>query len=139
MSAIEKTKATDIPLPSERSFGLVMAVFFAIIGIYPLWKGNEMRVWSLIIAGIFFFLAFVLPKALRPLNLLWFKFGLLLNRIVSPLLMGIVFYFIVTPMGLIMKLLGKDLIGLKLDKNAKTYWIEREPPGPGKESFENQF
>lgn len=139
MSAIEKAKAEEIPLPSERSFGVVMGVFFAILGLYPILKGEPYRVWSLGVSVVFFLFGLFYPLALRPLNLLWFKLGLLLNKIVSPILMGIVFYLIVTPMGLFMKLLGKDLLGLKLDKEIASYWKERVPPGPAKDSFENQF
>ncbi len=139
MSAIEKTKSEKLPLPSERSFGIVMGIFFLLVGIYPLLKGEAYRLWSLGLSGVFFLLAWVYPKILRPLNWVWFQLGLLLNKLVSPIVMGIVFYLIVTPIGLLMRLSKKDLIGLKLDKNLSSYWKMRVPPGPSKDSFENQF
>lgn len=122
---------------SERSFGLVFAVVFGVIGLWPLIGGHPVRIWSLAIAAVFLVLAFARPAVLRPLNLLWFRFGLLLGRIVSPIVMALIFYVAVVPTGLIMKLLGKDILRLRFDPDAGTYWIAREN-GP-ETSMKNQF
>ena len=124
---------------SDRSFGIVFAVVFAIIGFWPLIGGAAPRVWSLIVAGAFLAIAVVYPRLLAPLNRLWLKFGLLLHRITNPIIMGFVFFLAVVPTALIMKMLGKDPLRRKLDKDAASYWILREPPGPPPDSMKNQF
>ena len=124
---------------SERSFGLVFAVVFAIIGLWPLTGDGPVRWWSLAIGLGFAGVAVVRPALLAPLNRLWFKFGLLLNRIVSPLVMGLLFYLVITPFALVMRALGKDLLRLKRDPVAESYWIAREPPGPAPETIKNQY
>jgi hypothetical protein len=121
----------------ERNFGLVFAAVFGVIGFWPLIGGNPVRIWSLAIAAVFLMLAFARPVVLRPLNLLWFRFGLLLGRIVSPIVMALIFYVAVTPTGLIMKLFGKDILCLRFDQNAGTYWIARE--NEPETSMKNQF
>ena len=113
---------------SERSFGIVFAIVFLLIGIYPLTDGSEIRLWSLIIALIFFMLAYVAPQYLSVPNKLWFKLGFLLGAVVSPIVMALVYYSTVAPIGMFMKLLGKDLLNKKIDSSAKTYWIERDQP-----------
>lgn len=123
---------------SDRGFGLVMAAFFAIVGLWPVpWSGQP-RLWSLGVAAVFMGAALARPGALAPLNRLWTRFGLLLHRIVNPVVMGLVFYLTVTPIGLLMRALGKDPLRLRLDRTAATYWIEREP-GPAPETMKNQF
>ena len=129
----------EIKGSSDRSFGVVFAVVFTIIGLWPLISSPNVRWWSLAIAFAFAGVAFVRPSLLAPLNRLWLKFGLLLNRIVSPLVMGLLFFVVITPIGLIMRAAGKDLLNLKFDPKANSYWIEREPPGPAPESIKNQF
>ena len=124
---------------SDRSFGIVMAVVFAIVGVWPALFSGPIRWWALVIAGLFGGLALAVPQLLAPLNRLWFRFGLLLNKIVSPLVMGLMFYGLFTPYGVIMRLMGKDLLRLKLDASASSYWIERDPPGPAPDSIKNQF
>ena len=114
----------NIKLPSNRNFGIVFFVVFLIIALWPVLKQNEIRIWSLIISFIFFVLGLINSKLLTPLNKLWFKFGILLGNIISPIVMGIVFFIFVTPTGIIMRLLRKDLIGLKKN-NEKTYWIKK--------------
>ena len=122
-------------LPTNRNFGIVFTIVFLIISFWPLLKNGDIRYWSLIIAFIFFILALINSKILTPLNKAWMKFGLILGKIVSPLVMGIIFFFVVTPIGLLMKLLQKDLLNLKFNKN-KTYWIEKSGP---KSKMKNQF
>ena len=110
---------------TERNFGLVFAAVFLIISLYPLWFGKNIHLWACIIAFIFFFFAIFLPKALIVPNKLWFKFGILLGAIVSPIIMGRIYFLAVTPTGIIMRLLGKDLLHQKLDKSKKSYWIQK--------------
>ena len=121
---------------SEKSFGVVFSIVFLIVALYPLITSEGLRIWALVVSIIFFLLAFLAPKILVLPNKLWFKFGLLIGSIVAPIVMAFVYFVTVLPTGLIMRLLGKDLLKQKLDKNAKSYWIERkEPMG----SMKNQF
>lgn len=124
---------------SDRAFGFVFTVVFLIIACYPLLTGQGVRLWSLAVAGIFLLLALVVPGVLAPANRLWMKFGMLLHAIVSPIALGILFYLVVTPTGLLMRLLGKDPLRLRFDPAADSYWIKRDPPGPAPDSLNNQF
>ena len=128
-------KHTEIKIGSNKSFGIVFFTVFLLIAIYPLINNGELRIWSLVVAIIFFILGLVNSKVLTPLNKLWFKFGLLLGKIVSPLIMGFIFFFVVTPIAFIMRIIGKDLLNLKFN-NKKTYWIEKTGP---KSKMKNQF
>ena len=125
----------DIKISSNRSFGIVFFVVFLLIALYPLTYGGEIRIWSSIISLIFLVLGLLNSKILTPLNKLWFKFGIFLGKIVSPLIMGVIFFFVVTPIGLIMRLLGKDVLNLKYSEN-KSYWIEKDGP---ESKMKNQF
>ena len=121
---------------SEKSFGVVFSIVFLIVALYPLINSEGLRIWALVVSIIFFLLAFLAPKILVLPNKLWFKFGLLIGSIVAPIVMAFVYFVTVLPTGLIMRLLGKDLLKQKLDKNAKSYWVKRsEPMG----SMKNQF
>jgi len=122
-------------LPSNKNFGIVFAIVFLIISFWPLLKGEDIRYWSLIISFIFFILALVNSKILTPLNKIWMKFGILLGKIVSPIVMGIVFFFVVTPTGIIMRILGKNLLNLKKN-NQNTYWIKKDNKN---NNMKNQF
>lgn len=122
-------------LPSNRNFGIVFFIVFLLIAIYPIINSESIRIWSLIIASIFFILGIINSKLLTSLNKIWFKFGLLLGKVISPLIMSLIFFFVVTPIGLLMRLLGKDLLNLKLNKNS-TYWVEKSGP---KSKMKNQF
>ncbi|MBI2240889.1 MAG: hypothetical protein HYU59_08820 [Magnetospirillum gryphiswaldense] len=124
---------------SERSFGLVFAVFFTLVGLWPLKSGGDIRLWALAAAVAFLVAALAVPKWLNPLNLLWFKFGLLLHKIMTPLIMGLLFFVTVTPIGVLMRATGKDPMRLKRDPAATSYWIKRDPPGPAPDSMKNQF
>ncbi len=125
----------DIKISSNRSFGIVFFVVFLIIAIYPLSHGGDIRIWSIIISFIFLVLGLLNSSILTPLNKIWFKFGIFLGKIISPLIMGIIFFLVVTPIGLIMRILGKDVLNLKYNKN-KSYWIEKNGP---KSKMKNQF
>jgi hypothetical protein len=107
----------DIKISSNRSFGLVFFVVFLLISIYPLLHGQNLRFWLLIVAIIFLALGLLNSKILTPLNKIWFKFGLLLGSIVSPIIMSIIFFFVVTPISFVMKIIGKDILNLKLNNN----------------------
>ena len=124
-----------VKIGSNRSFGIVFFIFFLIVGTYPIFFQGELRIWSLIVSIIFLLLGIINSRFLTPLNLLWFKFGMLLGRVVSPIVMGLVFFLVVTPTGIIMRILNKDLLKLK-KKNTKTYWIERSSI---KSDMKNQF
>ena len=126
---------TNIKISSNRSFGIVFFVVFLLVALYPLINGEELRIWSLIISIIFLILGLLNSKILTLLNKTWFKFGIFLGKIVSPLIMGIIFFLVVTPIGLIMRLLGKDVLNLKYNKS-KSYWIEKSGP---KSKMKNQF
>jgi hypothetical protein len=120
---------------SNKSFGLVFFIVFLLIAIFPLLKQEDIRIWSLIISFIFLVLGLLNSEMLSPLNKIWFKFGILLGIIVSPLVMGIIFFVVVTPIGLVMKLLKKDLLNLKFNKH-NSYWVEKNEP---KSKMKNQF
>lgn len=141
MSATHENFSRDeaIQGSSDRSFGLVFMTVFAVVGVWPLMFGGVVRGWALGVATGFLLTAWFAPKVLHPLNLLWMRFGLLLSKVMNPLIMGVLFYGVITPMGALMRLLGKDLLRLKLDPEADSYWIERDPPGPEPESLTNQF
>ena len=125
----------DIKIGSNRSFGVVFFIVFLVISLYPLLSNENIRIWSLVISIIFLVLGLLNSKLLNPLNKIWFKFGLLLGKIISPIVMGIIFFFVVTPIAILMKLLRKDLINLKFNKN-NTYWIDKSGP---KSKMKNQF
>ena len=125
----------DIKISSNRSFGIVFFIVFLLIALYPLSYSEEIRIWSSIISLIFLVLGLLNSKILSPLNKLWFKFGIFLGKIISPLIMGIIFFLVVTPIGLIMRLFGKDVLNLKYNKDY-SYWIEKNGP---KSKMKNQF
>ena len=125
----------DIKISSNRSFGVVFFIVFLLIALYPLLNNNEVRLWSLIISVLFLILGILNSKILSPLNKIWFKFGIFLSKIISPLIMGIIFFLVVTPIGLIMRIFGKDVLNLKYNKN-QSYWIEKNGL---KSSMKNQF
>ena len=126
---------SKIKISSNRNFGIVFFLVFLLIGLWPILSGNDERIWSLLISIIFLILGILNSKLLTPLNKIWFKIGVLLGNIIAPIVMGIVFFFVVTPIGILMKLIGKDLINLRKN-NSKTYWTEKKDIGS---SMKNQF
>ena len=120
---------------TNRNFGLTFFIVFLIVSIWPLLYSEQIRIWSLIVGFIFLILGLVNSKILTPLNKIWFKFGIILGKLVSPVVMGIVFFFVVTPISIIMKIFGKDLLNLKYN-NQKSYWLEKSDP---KSKMKNQF
>ena len=120
---------------TNRNFGLTFFIVFLIVSIWPLLYSEQIRIWSLIVGFIFLILGLLNSKILTPLNILWFKFGIILGKSISPIIMGIIFFFIVTPISLIMKIFNKDLLNLKYN-NKKSYWIDKKGP---KSKMKNQF
>lgn len=133
------SRQEEIKGSSNRSFGLVFAVVFILIALFPLLQGQAMRLWALGVSGALLVVAFLLPTLLTYPNHLWLRFGLLLNAIVSPVAMGVLFFLVITPTGLVMRWFGHDPLRLKFDTTASSYWIKREPPGPEPRSLTNQY
>ena len=127
------------PLPSNRSFGALFVVVFALLGAYWWWRDNTLYPWVLALSALVLLLTLAKPDWLAPANRAWMKVGELLNRIVSPIALGIIFFGVLTPMGVVMRLFGRDTMKRQFDAAAKTYWIERNPPGPDPSGLPNQF
>jgi hypothetical protein len=130
--SIEKTS-------SDRAFGLVFTVFFALVAFWPLLHRGRLRGWALAVAVVFLLLALLRPALLHPLNRAWTRLGLLLHRIVTPVITGFIFFMVVTPIGVLHRLTAKDPLRLRFDAQADTYWIPRTPPGPDPATMVNQF
>lgn len=129
----------DVKIGSERSFGLVIAAVLCVIAGIRLWHGTSDAAYLLAAAAILAACAVIAPRLLKPLNHLWFRFGLLLHAVVTPIIMGLMFYTTITPIGWLMRAVGKRPLALQFDPDAKSYWIHRTPPGPARDSFSNQF
>ena len=127
---------SKIKMSSNRNFGLVFFIIFLIFGLWPIKNGEEIRIWLILFAFIFLILGIMESKLLSPLNRFWFKFGMKLGAIVAPIVMGAIFFMVVTPIGLFMSMIGKDLLNKKHDKKKETYWIKRiKPTGSMKRQF----
>ena len=124
---------------SNRGFGMVFACVFALVAGYPLLHGSPPRPWAVVATVVFAAVAILVPQALAPLNRVWTRFGMLLHKVVNPVVLGVMFFVVVTPIGLLMRALGKKPLKLDFDREATSYWVERRPPGPGPESFKDQF
>jgi len=124
---------------SNRAFGFVFAAVFVLIALFPLLVSGGVRWWSIGVAAAFLVAALAFPAVLAPLNRLWTAFGLLLHRVVSPLVLGFMFFLVFTPMGLVRRLFNKDPLHLRFEPELRSYWVERRPPGPAPETIENQF
>jgi len=124
---------------SNRSFGLVFAVVFFLIGLLPLVGSGPVRLWSLGLGGAFLVVSFLCSQILQPLNRLWTKFGLLLNKVISPVMLAALFFLVVTPTGLLMRLFSGNPLKPRFDRKADTYWVKRDPPGPKPETLSDQF
>ncbi len=125
--------------PSDRAFGVMFGVVLTVIGLWPLLHVERPHWWSLVVGWTCLLLGLVRPQTLSPLNQVWLKVSRLLRRVLSLVVTGLLFYTAVIPTGLLLRLFGKDLLRLRRDPNATTYWIERRPPGPAPESMRNQF
>jgi len=124
---------------SDRSFGIVFAVFFGLVALFPLLHGGHIRVWALPIAAVFAALAWLRPSLLAPLNRVWFRFGLLLHKVINPIILGLMFFAVLTPVAAITRLFGGKLLSLGYDKSLPSYWQRRSPPGPEPDTIRNQF
>jgi hypothetical protein len=133
------TSRNKVQTGSDRAFGVTFAMVFSAIGLWPLISGTAPRLWALVLAAIFLLVALLRPTILRHPKRLWFRFGELLHRIANPLILCLLYYLTITPIALIMRLMGKDPLHLKLDSNVDNYWIARQPPGPSGESMRRQF
>jgi len=129
----------EIKTSSDRSFGFVFTAAFSIIGLVPLLSGDPVRWWAIGVFGAFLAASIVYPGVLAPLNRIWTKFGFLLHRVVNPIVMGLLFFIVITPIAMIMRLVGKHPLETKIDAGAKSYWIRRDPPGPAPGSMKRQF
>ena len=123
---------------SDRFFGVVFCVLFLLIGLYPLLGAGTPHWWAVAIAAVFLVLALVAPTVLEPLNRLWLKFGELLHRITNPIILGVMFFLLITPVALVLRLLRKDLLRQRFE-DSPSYWIPRDPPGPRRDSLNRQF
>ena len=140
MAAHEDFHRDERVIPSSnRTFGIVLAAFFALIGLLPLLRGHPLRLWALPVSAIFLLAALAAPTVLAPLNRIWTALGALLHKITNPIILGVFFYLVFTPFGALLRLCGKDLLRLKWAPGGESYWILREPPGPPSESMSNQF
>jgi hypothetical protein len=139
MSHEDFSREHQIEGSSDRSFGVVFACVFVVIGCWPFLYGDSARAWALVVAAVFAAITMWKPALLAGPNRLWLKFGLLLGKIVSPVALGILFYLVIAPVGMLMRLTGKDPLRLKLDRGTASYWIGRQPPGPPPDSMTNQF
>jgi nitrate reductase NapE component len=133
------SRAHEVKASSNRSFGWVFTAVFLVIAVWPLLSGGALRWWSLLVAAAFALVTLAIPKLLALPNRLWLRFGLLLNRIISPVALAILFYLVVTPVGALMRVLGKDNLRLRRNDSDTSYWIKREPPGPKPDSLNHQF
>jgi hypothetical protein len=124
---------------SNRRFGALFTLVFMVAGLSPLWRHEEVLWWSLAVSALFGLLTLIAPQLLAPLNYIWFRFGQLLHRIVSPLVMAVMFYGVVTPAGMLLRLAGKDPLHLKKDPRSTSYWIRRDPPGPSADGFPRMY
>lgn len=133
------TRQERINGSSNRAFGIVFVAVLALVSAWPLLFGNPWRWWAGIAAAVLLTITLAAPQLLAPFNRAWTKLGLLMHAVVNPLVMGFMFFAVITPIGLLMRALGKDLLRLKRDRHAASYWIERRPPGPAPDTMRNQF
>jgi Saxitoxin biosynthesis operon protein SxtJ len=139
MAHEDLTREQYVEGSSDRSFGLVIAAVLLLVALGPLRHGHTPRWWALAVAVVFALVALAKPALLARLNRLWMKLGILLGKVVSPIALGILFYGVLTPLAVVVRLTGKDPLRLKLDPGADSYWILRKPPGPPPDSMTNQF
>ena len=133
------SREEEVTGSSDRTFGLIFAAAFALLALWPIVRHRPMRSWAVATAVVFLVVALLRPRLLGPGNRAWLRLGLLLQRVVTPGVMALLFYTTVTPTALVLRLLGKDLLSLRIDRPAQTYWIARRPPGPAPGTMRRQF
>ena len=138
METKQPNRESEIVLPSNRSFGLLFVIVFLIVAVWPLFFGGGLRLWAVAVSALFALAALVVPGILTPLNRLWMKFGAVLHRIVSPIVLAILFFVVITPYGLVMRAFKRDPLRLRREAS-DTYWVDRSPPGPAPDSMDKQF
>lgn len=124
---------------SDRGFGMVFAGVFALAGAWPVARGGDPRLWAFAAAAAFLLAALVWPAVLRPLNRVWFRLGMVLHRVTNPVVLGLLFFGVIAPTGLVMRLFGRTPLALRIDRDARSYWIARDPPGPDPSTMSRQF
>ena len=124
---------------SDRAFGLIFSVFLLIVAIVPVFRGRPLRVWAIFLSPLFLTVSLIRPGWMSPLSSAWHRFGLLTQRITNPIIMAILYFIVITPFGILMRLLGRDILHLKWDSDSSSYWIVRQPPGPAPDSMRDQF
>jgi hypothetical protein len=140
MSTHENWSRPEAPASSsDRTFGFVFAAFFSVLAFLPLLRGHKIRIWAAALSVIFLSISLIAPKTLAPLNRIWTAVGAALHRITNPIILGVFFFLVFTPMGFVMRLMGKDFLRLKRSPASDSYWIPRDPPGPDPSSIANQF
>lgn len=139
MAHEDLNRTQNVEASSDRSFGVVFAVLFIVIACWPLFKAEAPRWWGFVVAAVVAAVALLRPALLAGPNRLWSKFGILLGNVVGPVALGVLFYGVVSPFGVVMRLTGKNPLRLKIDPDADSYWIPRKPPGPPPDSLTNQF
>jgi hypothetical protein len=136
---VSNNQSSPTPLPSNRSFGRLFVVVFALIGLWSLWRGGDTYLWWFGAAAIVLIVTLAVPDVLAPFNRAWMKLGELLGRIVSPVVLGFIFFLVITPFGVVKRLTGWDPMRRRFERDTTSYWIERDPPGPDPDSLPNQF
>jgi len=126
-------------LPSNRSFGWTFTGFFILVGLFGIWRSSPVLTWLIALAGLFAVITLTRAQWLAPLNRAWMKFGAIMNSIVSPVILGVIFFGVFTPTGMVMRIIGRDAMARKLDPAAKSYWVKRDPAGPADDSFGNMY
>ncbi len=141
MTALHENLRREEPIKasSDRTLGLVFAAFFAVAAIAPLLRGHRVRMWAALVGSLFCLAALAAPKILTPVNRAWTTLGVLPHQIANPVILGVLFYLVFTPFGLLLRLLGKEFLRLKREPEANSYWNPRQPPGPEPESMRHQF
>jgi hypothetical protein len=128
-----------VPLPSNRSFGWTFSGIFLAAGVYGLWRGGAVLSWLLVAAVVMAAVTVTREAWLTPLNRAWMRLGLLLGRVVNPLVLGVIFFGVFTPVGLVMRMFGRDAMVRRFEPELETYWLKRDPPGPADDSYRNMF
>lgn len=136
---LPSARKPELVLPSNRSIGLLFTAVFAVVAVWPLLFGEAFRIWAAVVCTALAAITLLAPDALAPLNRAWMRFGALLHRITSPIVLAFIYFAVITPFGLVMRVAGRRPLALARDPSAETYWTDRDPPGPEPDSIRNQF